>query len=249
MDGNGAVTGLVSLIAFSALAAGQPAAKPVRPPLVVSAERVLAAPGPVLRAQSLVGAPPLPADGVTVTFDCMLAPTGFLERCADAAGASAWTPFAARRLSGFRIDVEDLALAPLARAPARITVSLLPADRRDLKLAEPIAPNPSLVTFVQAPSGSAASAFYPSRAVRADIQPRVAVACRILEDGALFCPRAAVVGEIAREEIAGGALREQFAFAAQQATGMMRAALTLKDGRPAAGHQFHMVVAFRLNAD
>jgi hypothetical protein len=41
---------------------------------------------------------------------------------------------------------------------------------------------------------------------------------------------------------------DNFIFAAQQVTGMMRVAPALKDGRPSEGHQFRMVVAFRMQS-
>jgi hypothetical protein len=225
------------LLALAAGASHQAPRPAARPPLTITPERILAEPGPVLRAHSLIGAPAMPA-GVSVTFACKLGLSGVLQDCAPTGGARDWAAFAARRLPGYRIAVVDLRLNPLETVPTQITIALAPADRRETALTGPIAPDSSQLTFVARANNRVAQAFYPSRALRGEIELNVIVAC----------PEAAVAGELPKQAKALEGLADQFGFAAQQLTGMMRVAPTLKDGRASEGHQFRMVVAFRMQA-
>ena len=215
--------------------------------LVITPERVVSGPGPVLRATSLIGAPQLPAGGVTVSFQCLVGRYGFLESCVG--GGSEWLPFAERRLRGYRINVGDLELDRLGKAPVILMMRLVPSDQVDLAITGAVDPDSSNVTFVQRPADSVQGSFYPARGIRLVVQPTISVVCRVLRDYSLLCPEGQSDGGMPDEPAERAILEPGFLFAAQQVTGQFRVAPTLKDGRPSIGHQFRMRIVFRLSPD
>lgn len=222
---------------------------PVTPaePITVTPERILIAPGPVLRASSLVGAPPLPTEGAVVRMTCLTNWAGSLERCHASDEPSVWAEFALKRMRGYRIDVTGMSLGPASNQPVSISVRLLPSEQRELVLSGEIDSGPSQLIFEEQPQEPRHDGFYPSFAIRAGIETNVSLACRVLDDHSLFCPEGQVVPGLAAETAEQRAGREGlFLFAAQQRMGQLRAAPMLRDGRPSAGYQFRMTVAFRL---
>jgi len=241
---------LLLLLNVAAAAIGPEASGGEPRPVVLAEERLLAVPGPVLRAQSLIGAPSLPSGGLAIAFDCTVTSGKiYLDNCRDSGEAPEWAPFAARRLGGYRVDPAGLRFGRSKRLSARLVVRLAPEDRRDLTLAGPIAADSALLVFEKSAGAAAAASFYPPPARRADIQTGVAVACRVLDDLALFCPEAAMTGDLPERARDRPGIPALFAAAAQQITGMMRVAPALKDGHPAVGYQFRMVVGFRLASE
>lgn len=234
--------------AATALAAGTEAQQ--RPPVAVTPERIIVGPGPVLRAQSLAGAPALPAQGVAVTFRCLVGRSGALDGCMATPPAPQWESFARVHLRGYRINIDDKELKPGEQVPALITVRLAPQDRVALALTGEVDPGRSKIFFSEVPTGRQQAAFYPPVALRADVSATVSLACRVLGDRSLFCPEGRLTREFPEGRVEDRAsLEEQFVFAAQQVSSLIRVAPTLRNGSSAIGHQFRMTIGFRPSAD
>jgi hypothetical protein len=236
------VQGGVILAAVLAMGA-QPSGGP--PEIVVSPERILVEPGPVLRATSLIGAPPLPAEGARVTFRCRIGRASRLEACERHGAATAWEEFARRRLRGYVVDVADVRLQPPAQVTGIITITLRSEDRLETAITGEVQPDASKVTLIPPPITRREASFYPPAALRADVSARVALTCRVQPDHALFCPEGELLGLFPPDRVSAAAVADSFIFAAQQMTGRYRAGRTLHDGTPSTGHQFRMTVTFR----
>jgi len=214
---------------------------------VITPERILIGPGPALRASSLVGAPPLPGEGVAVGLMCLTNWSGSLEHCRANGEPSPWAEFALKRMRGYRIDVGGLRLGPVSDRPVSISVRLLPSEQRNLLLSGDTHPDASQLVYEALPPEPERGGFYPSFAIRAGIEPNVSLTCRVLDDRSLFCPEGRVTAGLPEQRPEVRARQEElFVFAAQQRMGQLQAAPLLKDGRPSSGYQFRTVIAFRL---
>ena len=160
----------------------------------------MAAPTAAARALSVEGVAPLPTRPAAVTLQCLARDDGAIGDCIEAGDGGTRDP----RLFHARVTALSQTTDPLLRAARERTAfyRLPPArhrrETRSVVIRERVsatdaAPTTPAVPVAQGelstdPAGAVDPCpFYPSAALRAGVQTRVAVTCRVLADRSLLC--------------------------------------------------------------
>jgi hypothetical protein len=196
-----------------------------------------------LRHLSLDGAPEVPQAGVVVAVTCTVGKSGSLESCAIACADAAAAPFgpaALKRMATVSVREVLRSGAPSSGATTTIDIRFAPTDRFT---AAPIdlSRGDSLI-FTADPKGKEWTRFYPIRAIRAESEAVLDIACVVREDLSADCPHIAV--NVTNDE--DGALRPEFEHAARQIARMFRVAPQTNDGNSPFGIWFRKRMRFVL---